>query len=59
MAYQRKGARTGSDRSSLYQDITDKIIAQLEGRAYPMGPAMVFSQSIAGHAAQCRDRSSL
>ena len=35
MAYQRKGARTGSDRSSLYQDITDKIIAQLEAGRIP------------------------
>ena len=33
-------ARSGNDRTGLYEEITDKIIVELEAGANPMGPAL-------------------
>ena len=40
MSHAAVRARPGQDRASIYQEITDKIIAELEGRAAALGPAM-------------------
>ena len=37
-------ARIGEDRANLYDEITDKIIAELEARPRALGPALGHSR---------------
>lgn len=54
-------ARAGQDRANLYNEITDKIIAELEAGRVPLGSALGYGrgESAAGHAEKCFNRSIL
>ena len=60
MSHSAARARTGHDRTSLYQEITDKIIAELEaGRVPWVQPWGSGGQGAARHAEERRHRAPL
>ena len=50
-------ARAGESRASLYDEITNQIIAELGGRPRALGSALGHGggESAARHAEECRD----
>jgi hypothetical protein len=56
MSHAAVRARTGRDRTNLYQEITDKIIAELEAGRLPwVQPWLLGGPGAAGYAEKRRD----